>query len=372
LPWAKAAEAVHAQLAHELQRVERGAFASAVAREAVRQTDAVLRGILAYRRHSYVRDLPEPRTVWSDSATRLLDFGGPAERPLLVVPSLINRSYVLDLTPATSLMRALAARFRPFLVDWGTPGPVERGFGLGDYVLGRLGRALGHVRIATGRAPIVLGYCMGGTLAVGLATALPRQAAGLALLAAPWDFHADDGERAGLLARCHQMWRPLIEALGEMPVDLIQTLFFALDPAQGLRKFRNFAALAADDAKAETFVALEDWLNDGVGLPAKVAQECLEGWYGENTPARGRWRLRDVAVDPGRLDLPAVVVVPAQDRIVPPGSAMALARAIKGAEVLTPPLGHIGMVVGARAPAQMWHPLTEWLERCFGMTPMPA
>jgi polyhydroxyalkanoate synthase subunit PhaC len=369
LPWAKAAEAVHASLQSELAQVDRGAFASAVARQATRLGNDVVRGILAYRRHPYARDLPEPRVAWTDGATRLLDYGGPGERPLLVVPSLINRSYVLDLTASTSLMRALSRRFRPFLVDWGAPGPVERGFDLGDYVLGRLGRALGHVAMVSGRAPVVVGYCMGGTLAVALAAAHQRRIAGLALLAAPWDFHAEGSDRAALLARCYGLWRPLIDALGEMPVDLIQTLFFALDPAQGLRKFRNFATLPGDDERARTFVALEDWLNDGVGLPAKVARECLEGWYGENAPARGTWRLRDVAIKPARLDLPTLVVVPAQDRIVPPASAAALAQAIKGADVLQPPLGHIGMVVGARAPALMWRPLMDWLDRCIAGAP---
>lgn len=371
-PWAEAAAAVQAKLQSELAQVDRAEFTAEVARQAARLGNDVLGGMLAYRRHPYTRTLKEPRIAWSDGATRLLDYGGAAERPLLVVPSLINRSYVLDLTPSTSLMRALAGRFRPFLVDWGTPGPVERGFDLGDYVLGRLGRALGHVTMVSGRAPVVIGYCMGGTLAVALAAALKRQIAGLALLAAPWDFHAEDADRAALLARCFGLWRPLIDTLGEMPVDLIQTLFFALDPAQGMRKFRNFATLKGDDERARTFVALEDWLNDGVGLPAAVARECLEGWYGENAPARGRWRLRGVAVKPARIDLPTLVVVPAQDRIVPPASAAALAQAIKGAEVLAPPLGHIGMVVGARAPALMWQPLMAWLERCIARAPASA
>ena len=56
-----------------------------------------------------------------------------------MVPSLINRAYILDLAPETSLLRYLAAAgMRPLLVDWGSPGAVERGFGLTEYIAGRL------------------------------------------------------------------------------------------------------------------------------------------------------------------------------------------------------------------------------------------
>ena len=113
--------------------------------------------------------------------------------------------------------------------------------------------------------------------------------------------------------------------------------------------------------EAEAFVALEDWLNDGVALAAPVARECLLGWYGDNTPARGVWRVAGEAIDPTRIELPTLVAIPESDRIVPPQSAQALARAIPGAEVLEPASGHIGMVVGRRAEKGLWRPLGDWL-----------
>jgi polyhydroxyalkanoate synthase len=89
----------------------------------------------------------------------------------------------------------------------------------------------------------------------------------------------------------------------------------------------------------------------------------LVGWYGENTPARGRWTLAGRAVLPQALDLPCLCVVPGQDRIVPPASANALADKLKHVERLAPPLGHIGMVVGGRGRAELWVPLAAWLAR---------
>src|SRR3989304_5636353 len=70
---------------------------------------------------------------------------------VLVVPSLINRAYILDLAAEHSLMRYLAARgLDAALVAWGAPGPVERGFALTDYIAGRLGSALAAARAGAG------------------------------------------------------------------------------------------------------------------------------------------------------------------------------------------------------------------------------
>jgi polyhydroxyalkanoate synthase len=326
--------------------------------------NALVSGIRSYRAHPFRRCLADPPEVWREGASRLLDYGGgqAAGAPLLVVPSLINRAYILDLTEEASLLRWLAAEgFRPFLLDWGRPGAQERRYDLSDYIAGRLERALDWVLAQTGRPPLVVGYCMGGLLALALALRRQRDLAALALLATPWDFHADRGAQGRFVAASLVSFAPLLEALGELPVDAIQALFAALDPQLVIRKFLAFSRLDPAGAKAAAFVALEDWLNDGVPLAAPVARECLAEWYGENTTAAGRWRVAGRAVVPAELHLPVLCLIPGRDRIVPPESAAALAAVIPGAETLTPAAGHIGMVASARAPRQVWRPLARWL-----------
>ena len=101
-------------------------------------------------------------------------------------------------------------------------------------------------------------------------------------------------------------------------------------------------------------------------LAAAVARECLAGWYGENTPARGKWRVAGLPVDPGALRMPAFVVAPGRDRIVPPESARLLAGLIGGAVLHEPAAGHIGMVAGAGAEGVLWGVLREWVEGVEG------
>lgn len=325
---------------------------------------AMLDGIQAWRSFPRQPRPAEPPSIWREGTTRLLDYAPQGGRPVLVIPSLINRAYILDLTQDGSLLRFLATQgLRPLLVDWGAPGPIERGFDIAAYLL-RLRKALLRANaIAEGRPVPVLGYCMGGTLAVGLAAQAGTGVASLALMAAPWDFHADRPEQARAVAAFASLHAPLWTALGEVPVDMLQGCFAALDPFLGLRKFARFAAMDPASPSAQAFVALEDWLNDGVPMAAPAALEAMTGWYGANRPALLDWRLGGQAVDPARIDVPALTLIPAADRIVPPESALALARALPRVEVIRPGSGHIGMVVGRGMREAVWQPLAEFLGR---------
>lgn len=369
VPWkpnlAPAVEALRKNLAD----VEANAFREAVNGVAARQLSDMLAGILRYRRNAYRRDLPMPPVVWRSGAARLFDYGTGATAkakgiPVLFVPSLINRSYVLDLSERTSMLRYLANQgVWPFLLDWGSPGEKERRFTLTDYIAGPLEGAFRAVQSLAGERVAIAGYCMGGLLALALAERQKKFVPGLALLATPWDFHAGElGKRQGEIAKSvFESLAPLVDRLGELPVDALQSLFFFLSPFQSARKFRNFASLDPNSARAQDFMALEEWINDGTALAAPVARECFLDWYGENLPARGEWQIGGKKLRPGNFDRPSLVCVPAQDYIVPPDSARALAEALPKAEARLLASGHIGMAVGTQAKKALWQPLAAWL-----------
>lgn len=353
-------------LAANLEALPPDAFQAALGQELLRRQNRLLKGIQAYRHHPYER-LPQTHPViWEEGTTRLLDYGTEPTRdqdiPVLVVPSLINRCYVLDLKPGCSFLGWLAERgFRPYLVDWGGPGETERSFSLTDYIAGRLENALDCVLARHGQRPLVLGYCMGGLLALALALRREDDLAGLALLATPWDFHKGQAAQTRLAATTMAAFLGPLEHVGVLPVDAIQALFSTIDPLSAVRKFEVFSRLDPESPEAESFVALEDWLNDGVPLAAHVARECLSGWYVENKTARGEWRIAGRIVDPTALSLPSLCVIPAQDRIVPPASASALAALLPHNQNLKPRTGHIGMVVSQRAPKTIWPKVQTWL-----------
>ena len=352
-------------LAVEIDAFGRDKVAAALDDEIARRADTYLTGLEAYRRHPFRRQDGAPPLLWRGGTTRLLDYGDAGTGPtVLVVPSLINRHYVLDLLPERSFLRFLTERgLRPLVIDWGAPGKTERNFGLADYIRGRL-EEVWQATIRIAGTPIgIIGYCMGGLLALALALRHRHETACLALLATPWDFHAEHAEQAQLLGLVGGFLPLLCGIDGTVPVDVIQSLFYILDPFAAERKFIRFAKLHPESGEARSFVALEDWLNDGVPLALGVARESLRSWYRDNEPGRGVWRVAGQLVDPTLLRRPSLVVVPSRDRIVPPSSAEPLATKIDGATVLRPRLGHVGMMSAARAPAMLWTPIAEWLRQ---------
>ena len=367
LPWMPELENDAAALTKKLEAVDEKEFSAAVIKESLRRLTLFNQGVSAYRSHPYRREATESPMLWRQGTTRLLDYGnGRDGAPVILVPSLINKAYVLDLAEKRSLARFLAARgFRPILVDWGTPGEIERPFTLTDYVL-RLEDALTAVLEETSRKTTgLIGYCMGGMIALALAQRQPTKIDRLALLATPWDFHAGT---PGLKSRvqalaCHL--DPAIDANGELSVDIIQALFSTLDPFKVPDKFCKFAQLDQQSAKARDFVALEDWVNDGVPLVAAVAKEALWRWYGENAPAWGAWRIDGRPVLPEEIKTPSLVVIPSNDYIVPPPSALPLCEILPNAEKRIVSQGHISMMAGPNAARALYMPVACW----FGAKP---
>jgi len=90
------------------------------------------------------------------------------------------------------------------------------------------------------------------------------------------------------------------------------------------------------------------------------ARELFESLFIANATGRGHWTIAGTRIDPAALAMPILDIIAARDRIVP--AAAALSTAGPGTPL---PLaaGHVGMVVGSRAPELLWDPLAQWLRR---------
>ncbi len=263
--------------------------------------------------------------------------GTPGPRAVVIVPSLINSADVLDL-PGRSLFAHLeGAGLSPLLVDW---GPAPEPLGLAALVTQRLAPLVAGL----GQPVALLGYCLGGTMAMALAAHQPVQR--LALIAAPWRFagYAKDAR-----ARLADWWTgaaPLAGAMGQLPIDLMQPAFWAIDPDGLAAKYARLATAGADDLAA--FVALEDWANGGAPISLSAAAD-LAGLF--HTGATG---LCGAAAP----DVPILDVVALRDAIVPAAAAFTRHGDPRRLQV---DAGHVGMMVGGRARALLWDPLLLWL-----------
>jgi polyhydroxyalkanoate synthase len=94
-----------------------------------------------------------------------------AAEPLLYVPPLVNRFYMIDLVPRQSLVKWLVDEGRTvFVISWVNPSEKHKDKGVGDYVLEGIVTAIEQVRARTTASPDLFAFCLGGTLvAIALA-----------------------------------------------------------------------------------------------------------------------------------------------------------------------------------------------------------
>ena len=113
--------------------------------------------------------------VFENALFQLIQYNPATEKvtaePLLYVPPLVNRYYMIDLVPRQSLVKWLVDEGRTvFVISWVNPGPELKDKNVGDYVLEGIVEAISEVRRRAGSAPDLFSFCLGGTLtAIALA-----------------------------------------------------------------------------------------------------------------------------------------------------------------------------------------------------------
>jgi polyhydroxyalkanoate synthase subunit PhaC len=283
--------------------------------------------------------------------------------PVLLVPSLINRHYVLDLQRGRSFAEFLVARGHDvYIIDWGTPGDEDRYLEFDEICDRYLGRAVRAVARRSERGKVhLLGYCLGGTLTTIYTAARPERVASNTALAAPVDFHDD-----GLLSRWTRTETfdvgALVDGFGNVPWQLMQASFQMLRPTLLLAKLVGLVDRAWDDEFLDGFLAIERWGNDNVPFPGACYRRYIDALYRDNALVAGRFSLSG---RPARLDAitcPTLVITFEHDHIVPWPSAAALVDHVSSqdAERLHLPGGHVGAVISRKAASTLWPAVSAW------------
>ncbi|MGD0523948.1 MAG: alpha/beta fold hydrolase [Polyangiaceae bacterium] len=312
---------------------------------------------------------PTPRDVlWRDGCAALYRFRRPdgvrpaAAMPVLVVPSMINRWYVVDLRAGASLVEALAAGgLDVYCLDWGIAQDEDR-YLTWDDVVARLGRAVRFVERSAGAPQVgLLGYCMGATLAGIFAALEPAHVAALVNLAGPFDF-----AQGGLLrTMVDAQWfdARAVAAAGNVTPVQMQSGFVALRPTSAVGKWVGYLDRAHEASARDAFDALEQWAGDNIPFPAAAYATYIEELYQKNLLVRGEHRVRGRRVDLGSIRCPVLTVAAERDTICPLPAARALNEACGSAdkELVVVPGGHVGAVVGSRAPKVLYPAMREWL-----------
>ena len=342
------------------------AFATTLGTEVFNQTTGFWQGMQAYLASDYVRPEKPSSFLWQRGSARLLDLAPEAIDAIAVlcIPSLINKSTILDLTPEASFVDYLTAQgLRPLILDWGSPGEDELDFATEDYINAYALDALQSLRDAHNGPIVLLGYCMGGIFTTAMAQLAPFYVDAMVLFATPWDFSAPETPRVLLDPTTRAMFRQWIGSQNPVPPLVTQTMFYLIDPWRVHGKYQNFPNLSG--AEKQHFLAVEQWVNDGVPLTQRVAEECFVDWPQGNILSQHQWKIGRRWIEPTSIKTPTLAVLPKRDLIVPLGCALPLTEELPRCDIITPDCGHVSLVVGRRAKAEVWAPVVEWIRGKF-------
>lgn len=307
------------------------------------------------------------KTIFSLNKMKVIAYKSdqPAryQEPILLVPSLINRAYIMDLLPKFSLARYLIEQgFRVYLVDWGVPSDEDRLIEFDSLIDPMLRRAVSAVQRHSGSEKMsMVGYCMGATLTAMYASLFPESLSGFVNLLGPIDF-AEGGMLTDWTRPDHFDPHSLTNAYGNVPPAMMQSAFQGMRPTANVVKQIKSPGTSEAEIR-EFFDALEYWAWDNIPFPGAAYNKYIRDLYQGNKLVRGQFTVGGERIDLGNIDCPVLVLTADKDHIVPTPSAQHLEEFVGSRDTLTVTVkgGHVAAVVGPTARLQLWPKMAEWL-----------
>ena len=325
----------------------------------------------------YVRGTHRPKVgatpkevVWRRGKAELWRYRNGTVRygpPVVIVHSLVSRSYILDLRPGNSLVEYLtAAGLDVFMLDWGVPDELDADNDLERYVDFYLPRAVAAVRRETAPIEVTLaGYCLGGVLAALYAAAHEdAPVRNLILMATPVDFD-EMGAMVALLREGRLNPDELIDDTGNVPADALYSGFYMLAPTTEVAQKATLLDNLWNDEFVEGFQAMAQWSRDHVPFPGAAFRQLVESL---RAPERA-----DDGLDPARRPHASTSpnargnvlnAMAERDNVVPPAAVEPVMQLIGDParrEELRLPGGHVTFGTGRGALKHTMPRLAEWI-----------
>jgi polyhydroxyalkanoate synthase subunit PhaC len=294
--------------------------------------------------------------------------------PVLIIPAWIMKYYVLDLSPANSMVNYLVGQGHTvFMVSWKNPTAADRSLGMDDYLKLGVRATLDAVATIVPKQKIhAVGYCIGGTLlsiaAAVLAAEGDTRLQSVTLLAAQQDF-SEPGELSLFISPSQlDMLEVAMSRAGVLKSEQMGAAF-------SLLRSRDLLWTPAVNSylrgKRDTPNDLMAWNADGTRMPCRMHAEYLRQLYLNNALARGEFESAGRRVDLKDIHLPMFVVGTETDHVAPWQSvykARGLTRSPDFTFLLTSGGHNAGIVSGPSHPRRR-HRVRTWSNATDTMTP---
>jgi len=341
-----------------------------VRREIERSSLRARNGIKYVRGGEWAPIEPTPSdTVWHEGKVHLRRYRGAGPPrlgpPVLCFLGLVGRSYVFDLWKENSIVRLLMdAGFDAFVLDWGEPDEEDSVNTLETYLQGYLPRAIKAVLLETGARDVsVIGYCMGGNLALHALAAQPDlPVRNLITMATPVDFR-HLGPLIDALADGKIVPRSVLDDTGNVPGALVRQSFKLRKPTGDLVNYANLWQNLWRDDYMEGYQAIGRWLADHIPVPGELFLQVVDQWLRQNGFVNDALRLGGRRAPLEGIRIPTLAVIAAKDDIVPESASAPVVDILTGtnAELMRLDAGHASLTSGRKAVKVLLPQVFDWL-----------
>ncbi len=285
--------------------------------------------------------------------------------PILIVYSLINRHYILDLLPETSIVKHFVDNgFDVYATDWETPSSFDKEMTLEKYIHEYVENSVNKIREKTGSDKISLfGYCWGGIFSIIYSAMHTETVKKLILHATTIDLAKPDT----VVEKWTKNANPdkIIEALGNVPGHLLNFVFTMRNPLEVIFKYPNYFKKQHSSNEIRQFFAIEGWLYDSRPIIGKVYKEIIQKIYQNNELIQGKMQVGKKIVDLNNLKMPLLNIVGLYDDLVPPESSRHVMCELpsKDKSLMEYPTGHVGLCISKKAHDELWPKVVDWISK---------
>lgn len=299
--------------------------------------------------------------------------------PVLIVTSVVNQPYILDLVPGQSMVEFLLRQgFDVYLIEWGRPRREHKDLVLEDYVLKLLPECVARVQKDSGEQQLsIIGYCLGGLLSVLYAALYsarhaPHQAAlhtaqskralkNLVCIAAPVNADGMVSLKAWLGPNFDE--EAIIDQFGNVPAEWVQNSLRALRPFGKVSGAMNLLNNMDKPDTVRSNLRMGKWETDNIPFPGAAFRQLINDFIRGNKLIKGTWDIGGQRIDLSQIRVPFLHLLAQEDHIIPYASSQQLLHMIgsKDKQEAIIKGGHVGLVAGRGAELRMWPTLNEWL-----------
>lgn len=304
-----------------------------------------------------------PRTaIWKKNKASLWHYT-PKEKkyevPILIIYSLFNRSYILDLAPGMSTIEALIDKgYDVYLLDWGIPREEDSHLTFDHYIYDYIEKAVKRVlRHAEADEISLLGYCLGGTMAAMYTAIAKEPIKNLMVAATPVDFSE------GALP---SVWQEAVEkgdlcldryidVHGNVPAKVVQAMFRMVSSPVYYSPYVNLFNRVLDDKYVYKWRRFNKWTDEHIPIAGETFRQLMNDFTKENKLVKGEMYLRGKRVDFANIHSNLLIVSSKNDHLVLEEQSLPLLELVssKDKTIQYAKAGHVSLALTKEFPEML-------------------